>query len=46
MEKILKKGICLVGIYVLILLLIFVMSDRITQLDKQDNIRGSISVIK
>ena len=46
MEKILKKGICLVGIYVLILLLIFVMSDRITQLDNQDNIRGSISVIK
>ena len=46
MGKILKKGICLVGIYVLILLLIFVMSDRITQLDKQDNIRGSISVIK
>ena len=46
MEKTLKKGICLVGIYAVILIVIFAMSDRITKLDKQDNIRGSISIIK
>jgi hypothetical protein len=46
MEKRLKKGICLVGIYAFILVLIFAMSDRITKLDKQNNVRGSISLIK
>lgn len=46
MEKTLKKGICLVGIYAIILLLIFLMSDRITKLDKQSDYRGSISIIK
>ena len=46
MEKTLKKGICLVGIYAFILILIFAMSDRSTKLDKQESIRGSISIIK
>ena len=46
MEKTLKKGICLIGIYAFILILIFMMSDRITKLEKQNNYKNSISIIK
>lgn len=44
MEKVLKKGFSLLGIYI-----IFLMSDRIMRLDKQDvyrNTNGSVTIIK
>ena len=49
MENILKKGICLIAIYVCALLLVFVMSDRIMKLDSKEDFRntnGSITLIK
>ena len=48
MEKVLKKGFSLLGIYI-IFLIIFLMSDRIMRLDKQDvyrNTNGSVTIIK
>ena len=49
MEKALKKGICLIGIYAVALILIFLMSDRIMKLDQKENFRnsnGSVVVLK
>ena len=48
MEKVLKKGFSLLGIYI-IFLIVFLMSDRIMRLDKQDvyrNTNGSVTIIK
>ncbi|MBP3841985.1 MAG: hypothetical protein IK997_07715 [Bacilli bacterium] len=49
MEKVLKKGLCLIAIYVIAIVLVFLMSERITRLDRgtgQDfrNTNGSVSV--
>ena len=49
MEKVLKKGFSLLGIYIIFLIIVFLMSDRIMRLDKQDvyrNINGSVTIIK
>ncbi len=49
MENILKKGLCLISIYAFALLLIFLMSERITKLENKENYRntnGSVAVIK
>ena len=49
MEKVLKKGFSLLGIYIIFLIIVFLMSDRIMRLDKQDvymNTNGSVTIIK
>ena len=47
MEKVLKKGFSLLGIYIIFLIIVFLMSDRIMRLDKQDVYRnGSVTIIK
>ncbi|MBR4618662.1 MAG: hypothetical protein IKO49_05100 [Bacilli bacterium] len=49
MENVLKKGLCLIGIYAFALILIFLMSDRIMKLDSKDSFRNtnkSITIIK
>ena len=48
MEKVLKKGFSLLGIYIIFLIIVF-LSDRIMRLDKQDvyrNTNGSVTIIK
>ena len=47
MEKVLKKGFSL--LYIIFLIIVFLMSDRIMRLDKQDvyrNTNGSFTIIK
>lgn len=47
--KVLKKGFSLLGIYIIFLIIVFLMSDRIMRLDKQDvyrNTNGSVTIIK
>ena len=53
MEKVLKKGLCLIAIYVIAIVLVFLMSERITRLDRSTNLdfngglrntNGSVSV--
>lgn len=49
MEKVLKKGFSLLGIYIIFLIIVFLMRDRIMRLDKQDvyrNTNGSVTIIK
>ena len=49
MEKVLKKGFSLLGIYIIFLIIVFLMSDRIMRLDKQvvyRNTNGSVTIIK
>lgn len=49
MENILKRGLCLIGIYLFIILLVFMMSDRIMKLDSSEGFRntnGSVTLIK
>ncbi|MEE0092164.1 MAG: hypothetical protein UFD82_01410 [Bacilli bacterium] len=49
MGKVLKKGFSLLGIYIIFLIIVFLMSDRIMRLDKQDvyrNTNGSVTIIK
>ena len=49
MENILKRGLCLVLIYGIFLIIIFLMSERIIKLDRQDvyrNTNGSVTLIK
>ena len=49
MEKVLKKGFSLLGIYIIFLIIVFLMIDRIMRLDKKDvyrNTNGSVTIIK
>lgn len=49
MQNILKEGICLIGIYAIFLIIVFLMSERIMKLDRQDvyrNTNGSVTIIK
>ena len=50
MEKVLKKGFSLLGIYIIFLIVAyFDVADRIMRLDKQDvyrNTNGSVTIIK
>jgi hypothetical protein len=49
MEKVLKKGLCLIGIYAFAIVLVFLMSERITRLNRGTgsdfrNTNGSVSI--
>ena len=49
MEKVLKKGFSLLGIYIIFLIIVFLMSDRIMRLATQGiyrNTNGSVTIIK
>ncbi len=47
MVNVLKKGLCVVGVYAFAILLVFLMGERITRLDKGTDFRntnGSVSL--
>lgn len=51
MRKVLKKGLCLIVIYTVATTLIFLMSERITKLDRGvstdlRNTNGSVSILE
>lgn len=49
MENILKRGLCLIGIYAFAILLVFLTGDRITKLEQNSDFRntnGSVSIVK
>ena len=48
MNNVIKKGLCLVGVYAFLILLVFLMGERITRLEQGSDFRntnGSLSVI-
>ncbi len=49
MTNFIKKGLCLISVYAILLILVLLMSNRIMNLEKQDvyrNHNGSYALIK